>query len=115
MTAVDWTNASVPDPKPAGHRQTTALVLSKSLPPSRDTTQGDRQAILDSLYAQLHALNQDRRAGTLTAHGRASLNDVKAEIDRWELEQRRALGPSEVVTRLEALTERVLRLASSGT
>jgi hypothetical protein len=114
MPDVDWTNPKVPDPTPVGHRETTGLALNKSFAPSGAASDADREAILRNLYAQLHGLNQERRAGTLTEHGRASLADIKAEIDRWELAERLARGPSEVVTRLEALTEKVLRLAGSG-
>lgn len=114
MSDVKWTNPNVPNPTPVGHRETTGLTLSKSFAPQRDASPADREAILRTLYAQLHELNQERRAGTLTENGRASLADVKAEIDRWELVERQSRGPSEVVTRLEALTEKVLRLAGSG-
>jgi hypothetical protein len=111
---VDWTSSKVPDPTPVGHRETTRLAFGKSFAPPNGASDADREAILRNLYAQLHELNQERRAGTLTAHGQASLADIKTEIDRWELAERLARGPSEVITRLEALTERVLRVAGSG-
>ena len=114
MSDVNWSNPDVPNPTPVGHRETTGFTLSKSFAPASAASQADRDAILRNLYAQLHELNQERRAGTLSENGRASLVDVKAEIDRWELVERQARGPAEVVTRLEALTERVLKLAGSG-
>ena len=111
---VEPPRADAPVPEGSGHRSDTSTRLSKSLLPSRDSTPQEREAILAGLYEQLHALNQQRRAGTLSAMELASLRDVKAEIDRWELEERRLAQKPEVASRLEALAERVLRLAGSG-
>lgn len=104
-----------PEPHRSGHSSdATPVTLSRSFAPSRKATPEEREAILAHLHEQLHELNQERRAGTLTKLGQASLRDVKDEIDRWELDERRSLGKPEVVSRLEALTERVLRVAGSG-
>lgn len=104
--------AEVPDIEKRPSADVTPYPVT--LIPGRSATADERDAILSSLYERLGELNERRRRGDLDAHGLASLTDVKTEIDRWERVERVAAGKSEIVERLEALTERVLRVVGTG-
>ena len=79
----------------------------------RSATPEQREFVISQLYDLLHRLNRQQRVQGLSACDQAYLVDVKAEIDRWELQRRQLNEKSEVTSRLEALAEKVLKLAST--
>jgi hypothetical protein len=90
---------------PAVPRPMASVTPVASVSRSTAPVVGDRVALLKWLYARLHKLQREQRLGRLPPSELVSIEEIRADIDRWEAEGR---APSPIWAELEAVAKAVL-------
>jgi len=104
--------SGVPEARlPTGQEAQHVTAMMEPSSTHRRGTPEQRELIIGKLYDEVHRLNRLRRTKGLSSSEEAYLLDVKEEIDVYEAQRREPNAQSEVVQRLEALAQRVLKLA----